>query len=388
MASLRKLPNCRNWIAAFVDGKGKLRNRSTRIPDTGTPKERADARRRAQAVADTYERASRGSLKRESDVRATLLELVSLLGPPAQLQSAREFFDAWSARAERNGKPKTTTSRYRQIARDFVASLEDKAEAPIEEITATDVQDYIDGLQSAGRATKSISNAIKILRIPFAEAVRLGKLTFNPAGAVIPPDVVSVERQPFTPGEIKALLEATTDFENGDQWRTAVMVGYYCGMRLGDATSLKWGAINFEKGCIEYVPEKTRRKGKTWQIPFHPSLEAYLNGLTIRDNPEARLTPALATPAGGRAKLSKTFARIVREAGIENEIERHHEKGRAVSKKSFHALRHSLASHLANAGVSAEIRMKFTGHSDLKVHAGYTHTEISTLREALEKLPA
>jgi len=30
--------------------------------------------------------------------------------------------------------------------------------------------------------------------------------------------------------------------------------------------------------------------------------------------------------------------------------------------------------------------MKITGHSDSKVHGSYTHTNVETLREALEKL--
>ena len=388
MAYLRKLPNSPNWIACFLDGKGRLRNRSTRIRDAGTPKERADARRRAQTVADTLERASRGSLKRESQIRDTLLELVALVGNPApKIVSAREFFDSWIARAESARKSKTSIARYRQVARDFTDSLGDKATAPFEEITDSDVKDYVDALEKAGRATKSISNVLKILRIPFAEACRLGKLTFNPAAAVKAPEIDSIERIPFEAGEIKLLLEATTGFENGAEWRTAVMLGYFCGMRLGDATSLSWGAIDFHRRAVKYIPEKTRKKRKEWEIPMHPSLEKYLHTLTLPDDPKALLTPALCTPAGGRAKLSKTFEKIVRAAGIENVKERHSEQGRAVSTKCFHTLRHSLASHLANAGVSAEIRMKFTGHSDLTVHAGYTHTELSTLRAALEMLP-
>jgi integrase len=60
---------------------------------------------------------------------------------------------------------------------------------------------------------------------------------------------------------------------------------------------------------------------------------------------------------------------------------------RKISKRTFHALRHSFTSALANAGVSPELRMKLTGHKSAEIHRGYTHLELETLRAALQKLP-
>jgi len=60
---------------------------------------------------------------------------------------------------------------------------------------------------------------------------------------------------------------------------------------------------------------------------------------------------------------------------------------RRVSKRTFHALRHSFTSALANAGVSPELRMKLTGHKSAEIHRGYTHMEMDTLKDAIKKLP-
>jgi site-specific recombinase XerD len=49
-------------------------------------------------------------------------------------------------------------------------------------------------------------------------------------------------------------------------------------------------------------------------------------------------------------------------------------------------LRHSFTSALANQGVSAEVRMKLTGHKS--IHRGHTHHELEKLRAAVEKIPA
>jgi hypothetical protein len=38
--------------------------------------------------------------------------------------------------------------------------------------------------------------------------------------------------------------------------------------------------------------------------------------------------------------------------------------------------------------VPVEVRQKFTGHASAEMNQHYTHTEIATLREAVEKLPS
>jgi integrase len=46
---------------------------------------------------------------------------------------------------------------------------------------------------------------------------------------------------------------------------------------------------------------------------------------------------------------------------------------RKFTKRTFHSLRHSFNSVLANAGVTEEIRMKLTGHKSKAMNERYTH---------------
>ena len=393
MAYLRKLPNCRNWIACFLDRDGKLKNRSTKIPDTGNSKDRAEAKKRAQKMAELFERAARGELQREAEIKETFNELLILGGAePVKSLTAREFFDAWIHKAERSGKPETTLKRYRQVARDFVQSLGERAESPCEQITAEDVQGFLDGLATKGLALKTIQNSHKILKIPFAEYCRLGKLSFNPAAAAIPSETArgSLEKSPFEPEQIAGILSACTDAEHGDEWKTAIHFAYYSAMRLGDATAMTWGAIDFERNTVTFTPNKTRRKNPApIVLPMHPALQDHLLSLTLPDDPAALITPTLNKQ--GTNWISRIFtAKILPLAGIDPKRTDPGEKseaGRKVSQLSFHSFRHSLASHLAAAGVSPEIRMKITGHSDSKVHGNYSHLNVETLRASLHKLP-
>jgi integrase len=64
------------------------------------------------------------------------------------------------------------------------------------------------------------------------------------------------------------------------------------------------------------------------------------------------------------------FKRIMERAGIDDGVarERSGQRGHKVSRLSFHSLRHSFTSALANANVPAEVRQKLTGHADERSH--------------------
>jgi integrase len=99
--------------------------------------------------------------------------------------------------------------------------------------------------------------------------------------------------------------------------------------------------------------------------------------------------PALAGKnTGGRFGLSGRFAAVMEKAGIEGKITQHAKGGRALSNLSFHSLRHSFNSAMANGGVSQEIRQKLTGHASAETNKLYTHHELEALRAAVSTLPA
>ena len=55
---------------------------------------------------------------------------------------------------------------------------------------------------------------------------------------------------------------------------------------------------------------------------------------------------------------------------------------------SFHSLRHSFVSALANAGVASDLRQKLAGHTDSKSHARYSHHEVAAMRLAIGTVPS
>jgi integrase len=120
-------------------------------------------------------------------------------------------------------------------------------------------------------------------------------------------------------------------------------------------------------------------------VPLHPQLEREL--LKKPGIGKALMFPTLAGKGtGGRFGLSGRFVAIMEKAGIQGkQIEG--AGGRILSTLSFHSLRHSFNSAMANAGVSQEIRQKLTGHASAETNKIYTHHELKTLRAAVAAIP-
>jgi integrase len=212
-------------------------------------------------------------------------------------------------------------------------------------------------------------------------ARRQGRIPTNPAEAVELPKVVSHTRDVFTPEQVRMLLAAAND-----EWQTAILAGFYLGARLMDVVNLNWENVDLSGGVITYEQRKT---GKPVTAPLHPDLKNHLFKLA-GDNPRAPLCPTLQKRSvGGRKGLSVTFTNIMRDAGIgQHQVKGKGKQGRAFSKLSFHSLRHTFTSALANANVPAEVRQKLTGHADDATHQKYTHLELEPLQAAIATLPS
>ena len=75
------------------------------------------------------------------------------------------------------------------------------------------------------------------------------------------------------------------------------------------------------------------------------------------------------------------------KAGISNEFAGEKKgKGRRVSRKTFHSMRSTFVSELANRSVAPEVRMKLAGHKKEEIHSLYTNINLDPLREAVARI--
>lgn len=374
MASIHRRPRSPYWHAAWRDVHGSLILRSTKQTDRAKALSFALECERAEKLAGA------GSLT-EAQARRIVQDIMERAssGETLRTHSTAEWLREWLAGKEAR-KSASTAVRYGQIVEEFIGHLGDKANRSLASLAARDIQSFLTKRQKAGCSATTVSLDGKILRTALNQARREGLIPTNPAEAVELPERDSVERGTFNPEEIKMLV-GTAEGE----WKTLIRLGYYTGARLSDCCGMEWVGVEFALGTLTYRQGKT---GKTVVVPLHADLLAHLEQLASSDQPQRFIMPEMAEKGpGGRHGLSEGFKRIVVKAGLD--LQTVQGSGiRKISRRTFHALRHSFTSILANADVAPELRMKLTGHSSDAVHRGYTHHQLETLRAAIRKLPS
>ena len=194
------------------------------------------------------------------------------------------------------------------------------------------------------------------------------------------PEAEGVERGTFIPAEVKMLVDTAEG-----EWKLLIMLAYFTGARLSDCCRMQWEGVDLAGETLTYTQAKT---GAKVTGAHHPDLMARLNKLAGTDKPEIFILPQLASQrTSGRRGLSEAFKKIMRKAGLDLQTVKGAGK-RMISRRTFHALRHSFTSALANQNVASELRMKLTGHKTEREHQKYTHHESNNLRAAVRKIPS
>jgi integrase len=385
-------------------------------------------------LAEAADAAARGELS-EARARNFIARMAEVsTGEKLQFYTVAGWRDEWLVMKGATSKP-ATIARYKAHVDSFIEWIGEKADAKLEAVTKADFRGFRDAIragwmpeekQSATnpkrkprkadkkpqtlRTAKTVNHYAADVAAMFRHAMRDGLILSNPAAALARlPEIDSTEREVFTVAEVGKLVEAAgkpawqdTVFlatkEEHDiraarcaDWQGMILLGFYAGARLGDCARLTWAAINFTRKTLSFMPAKTERKRKRLEVPLHPRLVSWLEGREGSGDGAASLFPALHSAAiGGRHGLSSQFIAIMDLAEVDRRTTRAGTKGtqRAQHARSFHALRHSLTSTLANLDVSEEIRRRIVGHDSAEVHSGYTHHERETLARAVEKMPS
>ena len=374
MASVHQRPRSPYWHASYLGPDGRWILRSTKQQD----------RQSALAVAMEFERASklarRGELV-EAQAREVLKDIMKRadMGETLQSVSIKSHFDTWLA-SKRARKAKATGDRYGGAVVGFLKSLGSRACKPLTSLTAADVERFLSQRTSLGLAPQTVSLDGKVIRTALNAARRQGLIPTNPAEAVELPEGESVERGTFTPAEVKLLVDTAEG-----EWKLLILFAYFTGARLGDCCRMQWEGVDLGEGTLTYTQTKT---GAKVTIPLHPDLLVRLNKLAGTDKAEVFILPHMANlRPGGRHGLSESFKRVVRKTGLDLQTVKGAGK-RMISRRTFHALRHSFTSALANQNVAPELRMKLTGHKTEGEHRKYTHHEMDNLRAAVKKIPS
>lgn len=372
MASITRRTKSRFYTACYTTRDGRQLKRSTKTTD----------KRQALQIALEYERVERQA----ASGAVTTLQLRKVIndiservtGDTLLAPSVEDYLNDWLKGIKTRNRA-ATIQRYDKTVRLFLEGLNGKAKQPVTAVTPKDIESFLNCRLESGVAPQTAIIDLKTLNTAFRRADAYGIIVKNPVAAVRPPKTDRSEREVFTHEEVQKILEAAPSVE----WQTLIVLGYFIGARLSDCVNMKWENIHAEEGVIIYRQQKT---GKKVIVPMHLHVLRHLKS-TSTFGTEGFLCPKLAGKGtGGKHGLSEGFIRIVIKAGLDPMVVEG--KGvRRFTRRSFHSLRHSFNSILANVGVSQEVRMKLTGHQSKPMNERYTHLQMETLKNAMDAVP-
>jgi integrase len=350
-------------------------------------------RHRAQALADKAEELARMASggADAAKVRDFLAEVVeAVAGKSVRPESTRKIYEAWLERERKKNKNPDTLDNYESRIRRFCGWLGKRAEEPADTLTLEECQKFYD--ERAGQiAPGTLKKEHEVLQMAFSSAIKKGLLRFNPWGGIERVKQVRRKghgaRKAFTVEQVKKLLAAAEP-----EMRGLIYLQAYAGLRLGDASRLKWSGVDFEGaggvGVISFVPEKDSFQREHHE-PLHPALKTFLQALRKKVKGEY-VFPTLSKRAiSGNRGLSRMFKLVMRDAGISPEWQKEHgSEGKRVATLSNHSLRYFFLSQLREHGVSTENRMDIVGHENVTVHKGYSAVGMRVLGKELETVKA
>lgn len=370
-----KKTNKRDALAAAVDMERAARREAGESDEI--------SRRILSVINRATEYASRGKLTAPKG-REFIIEIVKIAtGEDMPDYTIKEWFAEWMSRQE--GLAESSVNAYKTFTNNFLEWLGPRENNSVETILPEDIRQYRQWLITGGlgrkASTNTVAGKIKGITSIFKAAMEQGLIDSNPCTGLkqLPPDK-SLTRKPFTIEEVNKLILHAPD----DEWRGVITLAAFTGLRMGDCLRLKWDDVFLEAGLIKTIPSKTKRSNKEVKIPIHPTLKVYLESLKHQTGD---VFPKLSQMGlSGRLGASTVFTKIMATAGVSRGKSQNNGSKKNY-ERSFHSLRHTLISWLANSNVSPEVRMKIVGHSNEDIHALYTHIEDNTLTIAMGGIP-
>jgi len=283
---------------------------------------------------------------------------------------------------ERNLSPHTGKSYLADLGQ-FKVFLEKRAPSDRTEVGIPAdpmvIRSFLASLYRQKLSKSTISRKVAALRSFYRYLLREGKASFNPAELLQLPRCEKYIPVVLSVDEVLSLLRVRfSEDAAGLRDRAMIELFYTAGIRLSELTGLNLGDVHLAEGLV-----KVRGKGRRERIvpagrPALEAIEAYLQrrpelaeGLPER----ADGAPLFLSRRGKRMNprgVARVVERVVRESGI----------GRKISP---HALRHTFATHLLDAGADLRSIQEMLGHRSLSTTQKYTSVSVSRLMEVYDR---
>lgn len=249
-----------------------------------------------------------------------------------------------------------------------------------EKVALTDVDPlalrvYLSALHGRNRRA-TIARKLSAVRTFFRFLVRRGVLEQSPADGVLTPRREKPVVVHLTVDDMFRLLDsAFDDTLLGRRNRAMFETLYSTGTRVSELTGLNVTDVDLNAGLARVLGKGNKERIVPVGEKALSAIRAYRERLAVEKGAPRTEGPLFLNNRGGRL-TARSVARIldktVEEAGL-------------MAKISPHALRHSFATHLLDAGADLKVVQELLGHKSLATTQRYTHVSIDRMTEAYDR---
>lgn len=255
--------------------------------------------------------------------------------------------------------------------RELMFFLENKGIVEIDKVTALEIIAYHDYLKerpnqrtTGGLADTTIKHHLLSLRIFFDYLLDMEIVDGSPARLPQFNLGKGKQRQILTEEEVPMVYAACVSKRD----RAIISLAYGCGLRRGEIHALNTADVALHKG---FLTVRDGKGGKSRTIPLADAVLRDLKEYVIYERPTYfkgnRTSPAFLVNAyGNRMKADKINDRV-------KEIMQATNNRLIIRRKiTLHCLRHSICTHLLDAGAGVEFVQKFLGHKGVDMTDHYS----------------
>lgn len=270
-----------------------------------------------------------------------------------------------------------TVIAYQEDLRQFFLFLESSyGTTPLAEIKTTFIRTWLANLKDQKTTAKSINRKISTLRSFFKYHLRQGNILQSPSTSLTAPKI-SKRLPVFVEQKDMETLFSHVEFPNdwtGKTERLLLLLLYQTGMRRSELINLKEGNVDVHNASLKVLGKGNKERIIPCNVTLVKLLQDYIQTKkAVFENPDTSVM--LINEKGKKLQPIWVYKAVNKYLSLVTTVER----------KSPHILRHTFATHLANAGAELNAVKELLGHSSLAATQIYTHNTIEKLKDAYKK---
>lgn len=271
---------------------------------------------------------------------------------------------------ERGASPHTI----RAYAADLQRYLEWTERASIDPLLPThrQLRLYLAELDRARYARKTVARRLSAVRSWFGFLMSEGLVQSDPSSVLLAPKIPSRLPRLVPPQELKRVLDAPdSDTPGGKRDAAALELLYASGLRVSELAGLRLGGVDLAQGQVIVMGKGSKER----VIPIHRAASARL-----RDWLHDGRTQFCREGSPDLVFLSARGGRFSEDA-IRRMFKRYMVCAGASVNLSPHAMRHTFATHMLEAGADLRTVQELLGHVALSTTQIYTHLSMKRLQD-------